>query len=91
MKTSDADIIQRLGRSNLYAEFKQAFGASSGLPLTLRPLEFCQLAHCGQPYESPFCALLEQTNRGCSGSLEAEEPVGDGPLLCRSVPYGGGG
>ena len=72
MKTSDADMIQRLGRSNLYTEFKQAFGASSGLPLTLRPLEFWQLAHCGQPYESPFCALLEQTNRGCSGSLEAE-------------------
>jgi hypothetical protein len=77
MKTSDADIIQRLGRSNLYTEFKKAFGVSTGLPLTLRPLEFWELAHCGQPYESPFCALLEQTNRGCSGSLEAEQRAVD--------------
>jgi len=30
MKNADADMIQRLGRSNLYTEFKQAFGASVG-------------------------------------------------------------
>jgi hypothetical protein len=34
---TDADLIQRLGRSNLYNEFKQAFCVSTGLPLTLRP------------------------------------------------------
>jgi len=77
MKTSDADMIQRLGRSNLYTDFKQDFGASTGLPLTLRPLEFWQLAHCGQPHESPLCALLEQTNRGCSSCLEAEQRAVD--------------
>jgi hypothetical protein len=41
MKNKDADFIQRLGRSELYSEFKQALGASTGLPLTLRPVEFC--------------------------------------------------
>jgi hypothetical protein len=49
MKNLDTEMIQRLGRSNLYSDFKQAFGATTGLPLTLRPLEFWQLAHCGQP------------------------------------------
>jgi AraC-like DNA-binding protein/ligand-binding sensor protein len=73
MKTKDADIIQRLGRSNLYIEFKNAFGASTGLPLTLRPLDFWQLAHRSQPYENPFCAMIAQTNRGCSAYLEAEQ------------------
>ena len=73
MKNSDTEMIQRLGRSNLYSDFKQAFGASTGLPLTLRPLEFWQLAHCGQPYENPFCAMIAQTNCGCSASLEAEQ------------------
>ena len=77
MKTSDADMIQRLGRSNLYIDFKQAFGASTGLPLTLRPLESWQLAHRGQPYENPFCAMIAQTNRGCSASLEAEQRAVD--------------
>ena len=70
-------MIQRLGRSNLYTEFKQAFGASTGLPLTLRPMEFWQLAHRGQPHENPFCAMIAQTNRGCSASLEAEQRAVD--------------
>jgi AraC-like DNA-binding protein len=70
---TDADLIQRLGRSNLYAEFKQAFGAGTGLPLTLRPMEFWQLAHRGQPHENPFCAMIAQINRGCAACLETEQ------------------
>ena len=45
---TDADLIQRLGRSKFYNEFKQAFGDSMGLPLTLRALEFWQLAYRSQ-------------------------------------------
>jgi AraC-like DNA-binding protein len=73
MKTIDADIIQRLGRSDLYAEFKNAFEASTGLPLRLRPFEFWQLAHRGQPNENPFCAMITQTKCGCSAYLETEQ------------------
>jgi AraC-like DNA-binding protein/ligand-binding sensor protein len=74
---TDADLIQRLGRSNLYNEFKQAFCVSTGLPLTLRPLEFWQLAHRGQSHENPFCAMIAQTNRGCAAYLEAEQSAVD--------------
>jgi AraC-like DNA-binding protein/ligand-binding sensor protein len=77
MKTTDADLIQRLGRSELYSEFKQALGASTGLALTLRPVEFWQLAHRGQPHENPFCAMIAQTNRGCAACLEAEQSAVD--------------
>jgi AraC-like DNA-binding protein/ligand-binding sensor protein len=72
MKTTDADIIQRFGRSHLYSEFKNAFGASTGLPLSLRPFEYSQPAHRNQPYENPFCAMIAQTNRGCPALSEAE-------------------
>jgi hypothetical protein len=51
---TDADLIQRLNRSNLYNEFRQAFSVSTGVPLTLRPLDFWQLAHRSQPYENHF-------------------------------------
>ena len=34
----DAYLIQRLGRSDFYNEFKLAFCGSAGLPLTLRPV-----------------------------------------------------
>ena len=77
MKNADVDMIQRLSRSNLYTEFKQAFGASVGLPLTLRPAEFWLLAHRSQPYENPFCAMIAQTNRGCAACLEAEQRAVD--------------
>jgi AraC-like DNA-binding protein len=77
MKDADVDMIQRLSRSNLYTEFKQAFGASAGLPLTLRPAEFWLLAHRGQPHENPFCAMIAQTNRGCAACLEAEQRAVD--------------
>ncbi|HMD41592.1 MAG TPA: hypothetical protein VKH45_00840 [Candidatus Acidoferrum sp.] len=66
MKTTDADLVQRLGRSNLYTDFKQAFGASTGLPMALRPLAFWQLAHSSWPHENPFWAVIAQTNRGCA-------------------------
>ena len=75
--TTDSEMIRRLGRSYLYTEFKQAFGASTGLPLTLRPMDFWQLAHRSQPHENPFCAMIAQTNRGCSASLEAEQRAVD--------------
>jgi AraC-like DNA-binding protein/ligand-binding sensor protein len=73
MKTIDADLIQRLARSDLYTEFKNAFEASTGLPLRLRAFEFWQLAHRGQANESPFCAMIAQTKCGCSAYLEAEQ------------------
>ena len=71
MKNADVEMIQRLSRSNLYTEFKQAFGASVGLPLTLRPAEFRLLAHRSQAYENPFCAMIAQTNRGCATIRQA--------------------
>ncbi|HEY1476856.1 MAG TPA: helix-turn-helix domain-containing protein [Chthoniobacterales bacterium] len=77
MKTTDADLIQRLSRSDLYTEFKQAFAASTGLPLTLRPQEFWHLAHSSQPHENPFCAMITQTNRGCAACLEVEQRAVD--------------
>ena len=74
---TDADLIQRLSRSSLYTEFKQAFGAGTGLPLALRPMEFWQLAHRSQPHENPFCAMIAQINRGCAACLEAEQRAVD--------------
>jgi len=74
---NDSDIIQRLGRSSLYNEFKQAFLASTRLPLALRPVVFWSLAHRAQPNENPFCALITETCRGCSAYLETEQRAVD--------------
>jgi AraC-like DNA-binding protein/ligand-binding sensor protein len=73
----DAYLIQRLDRSDLYKEFQRAFCAGTGLPLTLRAVNFWDLAHRGQPCENPFCALIAQTNRGCAACLETEQRAVD--------------
>jgi AraC-like DNA-binding protein/ligand-binding sensor protein len=73
----DTYVIQRLGRSELYTKFKQAFGAGTGLPLRLRPMNFWDLAHRSQPHENPFWALISQTNRGCAACLETEQHAVD--------------
>jgi hypothetical protein len=70
---TDADLLERLSRSELYCEFQHAFGTSTGLPLRLRPREFWHLAHRGQPHEQPFCALITQTDQGCAAYLQAEQ------------------
>jgi AraC-like DNA-binding protein/ligand-binding sensor protein len=73
----DGYLIQRLSRSDLYNEFRQAFRAGTCLPLTLRPVDFWGLAHRSQPHENPFWALIDQTNRGCAACLETEQHAVD--------------
>jgi AraC-like DNA-binding protein len=74
---ADGDFLQRLGHSNLFTEFKEAFCTSTGLPLALRPLDFWQLAHRGQPHENPLCALLAKSNRACAACLQVEQSAVD--------------
>jgi AraC-like DNA-binding protein/ligand-binding sensor protein len=74
----DADLIQRLSRSEIYSDYERAFGESTELPLMLRPTEFWQLPHRNRAHENPFCALLAQTNRSCAGCLEVQQRAVDG-------------
>jgi len=74
----DADLIERINRSEIYSEYERAFEASTELPLRLRPIEFWKLPHQNRPHENPFCALLAQTNRTCASCLELQQKAVDG-------------
>jgi AraC-like DNA-binding protein len=74
---ANGDFLQRLGHSNLFTDFKEAFRTSTGLPLALRPLDFWQLAHRGQPHEDPLCALLSKSNHACAAYLQVEQSAVD--------------
>jgi hypothetical protein len=54
------ELIDMLRRSRLFRDYENVFTKATGLPLTLRPLEFWQLAHHGKKNENPFCALLAE-------------------------------
>jgi AraC-like DNA-binding protein/ligand-binding sensor protein len=69
----DADLIQRISRSEIYSDYEKAFGDSTDLPLTLRPVEFWKLPHHDKPHENPFCALMAQRSRTCAHCLQIQQ------------------
>jgi AraC-like DNA-binding protein/ligand-binding sensor protein len=77
MMRVDDDLIQRIGRSEIFSEYEAAFEDATGLPLTIRPMEFWNLAHRNRRNENPFCAMLAQTNRSCAACLEVQQQAVD--------------
>jgi AraC-like DNA-binding protein len=68
-------LVDQIRRSRVYRDYEQAFREATGLPLALRPVEAFDLPHHGDPKESPFCALVAQTNRSCAGCLMHQRKV----------------
>ena len=76
-------FIDALTRSQIYQDYERAFSKTTGLPLTLRPVESWHMAQRGKKVENPFCALMAENNRACAACLETQqkitEAVGSGP------------
>jgi AraC-like DNA-binding protein/ligand-binding sensor protein len=70
---SNRQLIDTLRRSRLFRDYEGVFTKATGLPLTLRPLEFWQLAHHGKKHENPFCTLLAENPTTLSVCLQAHE------------------
>ena len=68
-------FIESLSRSQIYQDYERAFSKTTGLPLTLRPVEPWHLIHKGKKYENPFCALMAETNKACSACLEVQQKI----------------
>lgn len=73
VKLGNKRLVEMLQRSRLYRDYETVFTKATGLPLTLRPLEFWQLAHHGKKHENPFCALLAENPGTLSVCLQAHE------------------
>jgi AraC-like DNA-binding protein len=74
-------IVAQLKRSAIYRDYERAFRESTGLPITLRPVEAFDLPHHGDPKESPFCALMAQSNHSCAACLQMQKIVEDAARL----------
>jgi len=73
-------IVDQLARSEIYRDFKRAFQDATGLPLDLRAVGASDLPHRGGQNGSSFCALMAESDQGCSACLQlrqkAEEAAG---------------
>jgi AraC-like DNA-binding protein/ligand-binding sensor protein len=68
-------MIAQLKQSQIYRDYEQAFRETTGLPLSLRPVDAFDLPHHGDPKENPFCALMATTNHSCAACLQLQKKV----------------
>jgi AraC-like DNA-binding protein/ligand-binding sensor protein len=68
-------LVAQLKRSRIFRDYEQAFRETTGLPIALRPIEAFDLPHQGDPKESPFCALMSQSNKSCAACLLLQRRV----------------
>ena len=70
-------LVEMLRRSRLFRDYENVFTKATGLALTLRPLEFWQLAHHGKKHENPFCAMLAEHPKSLAVCLQAHQDMID--------------
>jgi AraC-like DNA-binding protein/ligand-binding sensor protein len=68
-------VVEQLKRSDIYRDYEKAFRETTGLPLSLRPIEAFNLPHADDPKQNPFCALMAQTNQSCAACLQLQRKV----------------
>ena len=68
-------LVAQLRRSQVYRDYERAFRETTGLPITLRPIEGFDLPHHGDPKEAPFCALMAHSNHSCAACLQLQRRV----------------
>ena len=70
-------LIDTLRRSKLFRSYEQVFSEATGLPLTLRPVDYWQLEHQGKKHQNPFCAMLAERPATLAVCLQAHQDIID--------------
>jgi AraC-like DNA-binding protein/ligand-binding sensor protein len=68
-----AELVLSLGNSRIYRDYERAFSETTGLPVSLRPVDSWQLPHRGKRHENPFCAMMADKSRSCASCLRLQQ------------------
>jgi AraC-like DNA-binding protein/ligand-binding sensor protein len=71
------DLIERLIHSRIFQDYEKAFSETTGLPVSLRPVESWQLPHHGKRHENPLCAMLAEKSRSCATCLQIQQHLSE--------------
>jgi AraC-like DNA-binding protein len=74
---SNKQLIDTLRRSKLFRGYERVFSEATGLPLTLRPVDYWQLEHQGKKHQNPFCAMLAERPATLAVCLQAHQDIID--------------
>jgi AraC-like DNA-binding protein/ligand-binding sensor protein len=69
------NLIEALSTSKIYQDYERAFSETTGLPVSLRPVESWQLPQHGKKHENPFCAMMAQKSRSCAACLRLQQEL----------------
>ena len=71
--TNDKEILEHLAHSEVFCDYVHAFNETTGMPLSLRPVESWQIIHQDGHQKNPICAMFSSASRTCSACLEAQQ------------------
>lgn len=71
------DLVEALANSAIYQEYERAFSETTGLPVSIRPVESWQLPHRGKRHENPFCAMMAGKSRACAACLRLQQELSE--------------
>src|SRR5437762_5975567 len=74
---SNKQLIDTLRSSKPIRRYVQVFSEATGLPLTLRPVDYWQLEHQGKKHQNPFCAMLAERPAALAVCLQAHQDIID--------------
>lgn len=70
-------LVDTLAHSEMYQQYERAFSETTGLPVTLRPVESWQMPHRNKRNENPFCAMMAQKSRACAACLQIQQQLSE--------------
>ena len=70
-------LIESLINSKIFQDYEKAFSETTGLPVSLRPVESWQLPHHGKRHENPLCAMLAEKSRSCATCLQMQQQLSE--------------
>jgi len=70
-------LIESLINSKIFQDYEKAFSETTGLPVSLRPVESWQLPHHGKRHENPLCAMLAEKSRSCATCLQMQQQISE--------------
>jgi AraC-like DNA-binding protein/ligand-binding sensor protein len=71
------DLVANLVSSQIFQDYEKAFSETTGLPISLRPVESWQLPHHGKRHENPLCDMLAEKSRSCAGCLQMQQRLSE--------------
>ena len=73
----NGQMMEKLTASKIYQDYERAFSETTGLPVTLRPVESWQLPHHGRRNENLFCSFMAEKSRSCASCLQTQQKLAE--------------